>query len=78
MDARLQHEPGCPQRADFEQKLAKSSFVYNNYKHDFKRQQKERADLLKTQYGHTNQPADQNLPHLKYKYKMNEPFLGGE
>lgn len=29
-------------------------------------------------YGSTNGPQSNTLPHLTYKYKMNEPFLGGE
>lgn len=29
-------------------------------------------------YGSTNVPNSMSLPHLTYKYKMNEPFIGGD
>ena len=29
-------------------------------------------------YGSSNGPKSNCLPHLTYKYKMNEPFIGGD
>lgn len=29
-------------------------------------------------FGSTNIPGSEQLPHLTYKYKMNEPFIAGE
>jgi hypothetical protein len=28
--------------------------------------------------GSSNKPSSHTLPHLRYQYKMNEPFVGGE
>jgi hypothetical protein len=70
------HEEMCPERAAYERKAAKTSEIYNRHKNyieqvrDNKRERNAKFDI-------SNAPSASNFPLLKYKYVMNEPFVGG-
>lgn len=61
-----------------EVKLNQAAKVYQNHKHDFKKDQQKRHNMMMQEFGSSNGPKSEMLPHLKYKYKMNEPFVGGD
>jgi hypothetical protein len=72
------HEESCPNKVEFEAKISQAQQVYQRHKHEFKKAQGEKRQQIMELYGSNNAAVSQQLPHLRYQYKMNEPFIGGE
>ena len=52
--------------------------VYQKHKLELKKAAGTRKSQHQELYGHSNGPSALEMPTLKYKYRMNEPFLAGE
>jgi hypothetical protein len=72
------HEQVCPNKTAFELNMNKSQQIYQKHKLEFKKAQGQRRSQMEELFGSTNVPQSAQLPHLTYKYKMNEPFVQGE
>lgn len=71
------HHDECPNKSEVLRRDAKCQNVYARLKNELKKKQQERKDEHIELYGQHNGPKAQDIPVLRYKYQMNEPFLAG-
>ena len=72
------HMKICPRRDEFKQKAAQCHEKFTSHKTMIRKQQEGKRRREAEFGGNINAPESNVLPMLRYQYRMNEPFIGGE
>ena len=70
------HQEICTERSYYEKNEKQTHTIYSANKDRIEEMRKKKKELQSIS-GFSNAPDAQNYPELKYKYVMNEPFVGG-
>lgn len=76
-ESRDEHEQTCDKRKDYLAKHNHAQSVYQKHRNELKKNAADRKIQMLELAGQHNGPQSNELPMLHYKYRMNEPFVGG-